>query len=60
MSLPEAARETIAAWKRWCDAEGWDNPEYDGLATALNRLANALRAEHADAKAIAAAEEKGR
>ena len=36
------AREAVFAWQQWCEADGWDNPEYDRLADALDDLERTL------------------
>jgi len=40
--IEREARAVIATWILWCDAEGWDNPEWDSFAEALNELADTL------------------
>lgn len=37
-NLEQLARDAVTAWQKWCEAEGWDNNEYDDVAAAMNDL----------------------
>ncbi len=37
-----AATDAVKAYQAWLDAEGFDNPELDGMNDAMDRLAEAL------------------
>jgi hypothetical protein len=32
------ARDVVAAWRTWAEAEGWDNSEWDLLVKAIDEL----------------------
>lgn len=37
-SRRQKARDLCEAYKRWCEAGGWDNSEWDGFCDALESL----------------------
>ncbi len=41
--LVHCAEDVILAWDAWCEAEGWDNSEYDNFSAALNDLQALLK-----------------
>lgn len=36
--LTAAVHRALDAQEKWCDANGWDNPEYDDFVGALDEV----------------------